>query len=257
MRCLNTIMMLCLSANFLMPRSWAVEPQLSFAPSVVEINPTIDETSSVFTVRATNVTNRTIDIKEFKGGCGCISFECAVQSLEPGDSTDVLVVFDFKDFTGPQKRTLSVITQSPSDSEVTKNSFSMKGEIPTALKFSKKAAIWLYGESPAAKELTVSVKDELTISDLTIEDLNINHFITVVQSPSQDGRSLLIRVTPTTTNIEEVSPVEKSNLQVPYVVKYKTNTGKERYERFWVLLAKKPEIKAAPGKSTAMTPEAP
>lgn len=224
----------------------SAEPHLAIEPSVVQMSPTIDETSFSFEVTGTNISDRTIDVVQYKGGCGCISFASTTRSLAPGGTMNVTVIFDFKDFIGPQKRTLSIMTASADGAEPVKNSFQLVGDIPTALQFSKKAAIWLYGEKVTTKEISIAVKPDYKISDLCIEDVKLNHFIEVDQSLSDDGRHLTVRVTPTTTNLDEVSPTEKANLQIPYVVKYKTQNGTVRYERFWVLLAKRPELKDDP-----------
>jgi hypothetical protein len=226
-----------------------VESPLLVTPAVTQMSPTIDQTTYAFVVSAKNTSNRTLDISEFKGGCGCITFSSNATTLAPGDSADISVVFDFRDFIGPQKRTLSIMTKSADDKEAVKNSFQLVGDIPSAIQFSKKAAIWLYGEKVSTKELAISVKPDYTISGLHVEDMKLNHFVTVEQALSDDGRLLTVRVTPTTTNIDDVSPTEKVNLQVPYVVKYNTQNGTTRYERFWVLLAKRPELKDAPAST--------
>lgn len=235
----------------------ASEP-LRFNPPVVEIRPTIDETSVSFPVQATNASPRTIDITEFRGGCGCITFTSPKRTLEPGASADVLVVFDFKDYVGAQKRTLSIMTTSADDPQPVKSGFQLVGTIPTAISFTKKAAIWLYGEPATAKEITVTANPEYVISELRVEDPKVNHFIGIEQTLSDDGRQLRVRVAPTTTSIEDVSPTARANLQVPYVVKYKTQKGTARYERFWALLVKRPEIKGAEGtEAKSPTPEQP
>lgn len=224
----------------------AAEPHLAIEPAVIQMSPTIDETNFSFEVTGTNISDRTIDIVRYKGGCGCISFASATTSLAPGETMNVAVIFDFKDFIGQQKRTLSIMTAAADSPEPVQNSFQLVGDIPTALQFSRKAAIWLYGEKVTTKEISVAVKPDYIISDLRIEDVQLNHFINVEQSLSEDGRHLSVRVTPTTTSLDEVSPTEKANLQIPYVVKYTTQNGTVRYERFWVLLAKRPELKENP-----------
>jgi hypothetical protein len=216
----------------------AIDISLQITPPVVQMNPDIDQTTFSFAVKAKNITNRTVDISEFKGGCGCIIFSSSASSLAPEETADISVVFDFKDFIGPQKRTLSIMTKTADAKDAVKNSFQLVGDIPSAIQFTKKAAIWLYGEKVPTKELTISVKPDYAVSGLHVEDVKLNHFVTVEQSLSDDGRLLTVRVTPTTT--------EKANLQVPYVVKHKTQNGTTRYERFWVLLAKRPELKDAP-----------
>jgi Protein of unknown function (DUF1573) len=240
---LSSFVFMLLSLTFIVSHANCSDPPLVFSPSSINIAPSLDDSQTEFIVRATNSTDRVLDIIEYKGGCGCIVFSANKRLLNPGESVDVNVVFDFKDYTGPQRRTLSIITKSASDGESVKSSFMLTGEIPSPLLFSNKAAIWLYGSEPQSKELSVQIKEGYKISDLKVEDLKVNHFINVEQRNTPDGRSLSVIVTPTTTKIEEVSPVEKANLQVPYVVKYKTMNGKERYERFWVLLAKKPTPK--------------
>ena len=217
------------------------DPQLEIAPAVMEIKPSIDDVVGSYQFHAKNINTKSIVIKEFKGGCGCMSFKSSLSVLEPGQSADVTVIFDFKDYTGPQQRNMALLTQSSDDHEPVKNAFQITGEIPSAIHFSKKAAVWLYGEKPITKNIEISVVSGYEITDLHVEDVNLNHFIRVEQVWSEEKKILQISIAPVTTDMNEVSPTEKQTLQIPYVIKYKTKAGVNKYERLWVLIAKRPQ----------------
>ena len=235
-----SLLRICVSFLFLAAATCA-DPQLKFTPEVMEIKPSIDDVVGSYLFQAKNINSKPIVIKEFKGGCGCLSFKSSLSVLEPGQSADVTVIFDFKDYTGPQKRNMTLLTQSSDDQEPVKNVFQITGEIPSAILFSKKAAIWLYGENPIAKNIEVSVVNGYEITDLHVEDVKLNRFILVEQVWNKDKKILQISIVPLTTDMNEISPTEKVNLQIPYVVKYKTKAGVDKYERLWVLVAKKPQ----------------
>ena len=217
---------------------------IKFDPPALTINPLIDDTSGIYLFRLTNISKDPQTIIEFKGGCSCVGHDLKVTELAPGASTDLTVTLDFEDSVGPLKRKIALMTKSNEDKvdkEPVRNEVVISGVIPTPLTFSQKSAIWMYGDEPIQKTVTVAVQPDVALHDLKVENPTANPFVTLITAPSTDGRGLVITVQPTSTDIAVVSPSERATVHVGYIVSYAFPSGKRRYEKLWVLLAKRPK----------------
>ena len=230
---------LCISILAQMPL-WAAQP-LQISPAELTITPAIEDTSGIYIFRVANNSQLSQTIAEFKGGCSCVGHGLKVTELAPGASTDLTVTLDFEDSVGPLKRKIALMTNSKDDKEPVRNEVVISGVIPTPLTFSQKSAIWMYGDEPIPKTVTVVVQPDVELHDLKVENPTVNPFITLTTAPSMDGRGLVITVQPTSTDIAVVSPSERATVHVGYIVSYAFPSGKRRYEKLWILLAKRPK----------------
>ena len=219
---------------------FAAQP-LQFSPPELAITPAIDDNSGIYIFRIANISQQPQTITEFKGGCSCFGHELKVTELAPGASTELTVTLDFEDSVGPLKRKIAVMTKSKEDKEPVRNEVVISGVIPTPLTFSQKSAIWMYGDEPIPKTVTVAVQPDVALHDLKVENPTANPFVTLTTAPSTDGRGLVITVQPTSTDIAVVSPSERATVHVGYIISYAFPSGKRRYEKLWVLLAKRPK----------------
>jgi Protein of unknown function (DUF1573) len=221
---------------------WGGDAQpLTFDPSPIVIKPTIDDVEGTYEVTVKNRSDQKQIITGFKGGCGCISHQMSVQSLEPGASAKMKISFVFGDSVGDQQRKMALLTMAQGKDTEARSEVMLTGIIPTPLTFTTRAAIWFYQSPPVTKTIKIEINPLAKISNLTVETPDSCKFIEVQSERSADGASLLVRLTPRTTNIEEVSPVAKAELKHAYVVSYQLPSGVRRYEKIFVLLAVKPK----------------
>jgi hypothetical protein len=60
----------------------------------------------------TNKTNRKLEIDYVKTSCGCTSAKCSTYSLEPGDSTNLTVVFQPRSTTAPSVQSATIVCKN-------------------------------------------------------------------------------------------------------------------------------------------------
>jgi len=71
------------------------------------------------TVVIRNIGGAALDLLNIETTCGCTAAKPEVDQLEPGQSTELVVTFDSKNFTGPQHKSVRIHSNDPAESIVT------------------------------------------------------------------------------------------------------------------------------------------
>ena len=198
------------------------------------------DAKGIYVVTVSNVSGKAQRIVSLKGGSGDITHTLKAEELAPGAKTELTLEFTFGDLVGPVERKLGLMTQAEGASEPVRNEIVLKGEIPTPLQFSTKALIWIEGEPPTAKELTIAVAAGSKVEQVLVEAPDANLLVQVTTAKGPGGRGLVVTAKPSTTDLTVIDPQQRASQHLRYSVSYSLPGGVQRKETFTVLLAKRP-----------------
>ncbi len=100
-----------------------------------------------------NTGNDPVELLSMRPSCSCISAHPEKRRYLPGESGILKVVFDLGNRTGPQKKSVKIIT---SDNPAQNQILYLKIDIPEAYLFSTKRLTWESGQKKPTKTVTLT-----------------------------------------------------------------------------------------------------
>jgi hypothetical protein len=86
---------------------------LKLEPGSIDLGRMKQMESRTVTVKVTNVGAGLLVIEDVRADCGCTVPELKVKSLKAGESTDMTIHFDSKQFNGPQHKLIKITSNDP------------------------------------------------------------------------------------------------------------------------------------------------
>ncbi len=108
-----------------------------------------------------NTGTEPVEFLSMRPSCGCISIHPEKKRYLPGENGTLKVVFDLNNRTGPQKKSVKIIT---SDNPAQNQTLLLKIDIPEAYLFSTKRLLWEPGPKKPTQTVTLTNVSSSAIS---------------------------------------------------------------------------------------------
>ena len=165
--------------------SWETQEQTFHAKA--------SEKQVVAKYRFTNTGTAPVKIENVKTSCGCTTAGLKKTEYAPGESGEIEAKFDFGGRTGKQEKGIAV---SISD-EPLPTILRLLVDIEEPVKLQPQFVIWKVGDKPNAQIIRLTVADDVPAKVLSVE--SDNPMIKAELTPSQNGKSYEVQVTPSDT----------------------------------------------------------
>jgi hypothetical protein len=116
----------------------------------LEAEPLREKIEAVF--RFTNTGDKTVTISDTHASCGCTVPVLEKREYAPGEHGEIRVVYTYGEVTGPQQKTLTVLTAEP---DAQTHVLTLDVNIPALWEVQPKFVKWERGEEPAAKSVRI------------------------------------------------------------------------------------------------------
>jgi hypothetical protein len=182
-----------LLALLLLP-TWSAFAGLTWTNTEVkpEVKATDETVTGEFVFK--NETTKSITIKETKSSCGCTTAKLEKMTYAPGESGKITALFDIGGRTGPQQKTITVVTDE-ADAKPTVLALSV--DIPDPVQTSAALLTWKKGEKPGEQIFTVKAADGFKVNVTDIRTSNTS--FTAKLESGKEGSTYNISVTPAQT----------------------------------------------------------
>lgn len=161
---------------------------LTFPQTEIALQAAVDDTQARVSYAFTNEGDQTVVIEKMESTCGCTTPALKDKEIEPGESGEITVVFDFGSRRGSQHKTVTVHTSDGT------HRLQLRVEIPEAITISPRVLRWsLEGDrQPQAIRCTLLDATKQQFGDIRIQG---EGFTLEVREPETGVRELV--VTPT------------------------------------------------------------
>ncbi|MEZ5276606.1 MAG: DUF1573 domain-containing protein [Opitutaceae bacterium] len=159
----------------------------------VEAAPEQESFEGVFAF--TNTGDKTVTIDSVRSSCGCTVPALTKHEYAPGESGEIKAVFTFGTRTGPQRKTIAVMTDEQGAERV---DLVLEVSIPSLIEVNPFFVFWRKGDSPIeAKTIEVRVSDPTLIAPVSVESPS-ESFATELR-PTDDPAVFQLAITPLST----------------------------------------------------------
>lgn len=142
-----------------------------------------------------NETGKPITITETKTSCGCTTAKLDKKTYAPGESGQIVALFDIGNRVGAQQKTITVTTDDPKEKPV---ELELNVEIPDPVATSAALLRWNVGEKPSEQIFSVKANEGFQIH---VKDIRCsNAFFSAKLDTAKDGSTYQIAVTPVKTD---------------------------------------------------------
>ncbi|HEY0790869.1 MAG TPA: DUF1573 domain-containing protein [Chthoniobacterales bacterium] len=121
------------------------------------------------TYRFTNTGAYPVTIDEVQPSCGCTTVRLAKKEYVPGESGEMAARFDFAGRTGPQEKSILVVTKDTINQPVI---LKLLVTIPGAVKIEPEVVFWRVDEEPKPKVIRVTVTEGFPANIVSITSNN-------------------------------------------------------------------------------------
>jgi len=143
--------------------------------------------------RFTNTGNAPVKIENVKTSCGCTTAGLKKTEYAPGESGVIEAKFAFGGRTGKQEKGIAVSIAG----EPLPTILRLLVDIEEPVKLQPQFVIWKVGDKPNAQIIRLTVADDVPAKVLSVE--SDNPLIKAELTPSQNGKSYEVQVTPSDT----------------------------------------------------------
>lgn len=153
----NTVMFMHLARIIpaaLLLASASLHASLHWERTHLSVKPPADGGEVVGVFPFTNQGETSISLTNTMSSCGCTVAELSKRIYAPGESGEILVVFKPGDRTGPQRNTVTVTTDDPSQPQVR---LVLETDIPVPASLQPRIQLWRLGSEPEWKESKISL----------------------------------------------------------------------------------------------------
>ncbi|MBI5770478.1 MAG: DUF1573 domain-containing protein [Verrucomicrobia bacterium] len=137
---------------------------LTWDTTTVERVAKVGEDAVRLTFAFSNPGPRAITIVDLKPSCGCTVAVLDQRTYGPGEKGALPVVFDTRDFSGVQEKTIEVFT----DDAPKPTTLTLRVTIPPWIEVAPRLLWWTVGENAAAKAALVTVHPEAKIKTASV-----------------------------------------------------------------------------------------
>ncbi len=235
---INRLLAFIISLTLALGTSLGFGAELTFAQTTVSFNAPIEANGQDVTFSFRNESDETFTISDISNGCGCVTSTLIKRAYAPGESGELQVHIDFQNRTGSIKKTIRLNVRGSKTNTNVEVPLKMEGVAQTPLTLSDLTVSWAVGEAKNTKEIIVRIKDGQQISDLLIDNSQLNTLFHLESSPLTEG-GCLIRVTPILPNSETITLVNGREMQQMYLLRYlHVPTKTIKRERFYAIVYK-------------------
>jgi hypothetical protein len=103
----------------LTPEQKANAPKIKFESSNYNYNSVAESTLVTYDYKFTNMGKSDLKIRKVNITCDCLKVTPKIQTIKPGETSSINVVFNTKGYKGPQTKTVTVITNDPASPQIT------------------------------------------------------------------------------------------------------------------------------------------
>ncbi|WOO41644.1 DUF1573 domain-containing protein [Rubellicoccus peritrichatus] len=163
-----------------------------------------------------NTGDNAIEILTTRSSCGCTIPEMAKQVYAPGESGELKAVFTIGNRTGPQRKTITVTTNSP-EQRVTR--LVLSTDIPEVANIRPKMLLWRKGSEPEWKEAIIrtDVENQISVPEFEGDKKKLPAY---ELKPTETAGEYKLLIKPDTTT-------ERHQVQFPVIVELPDGTNKE------------------------------
>ena len=143
----------------------------------------------------TNGSSKPITVIETKTSCGCTTAKLDKKTYAPGESGQIVALFDIGSRVGAQQKVITVTTDDAKEKSV---ELELNVDIPDPVATSAALLRWNIGDKPTEQIFTVKATDGYQIH---VKDIRVsNAFFTARLDTAKDGVAYQIAVTPVKTD---------------------------------------------------------
>jgi hypothetical protein len=143
--------------------------------------------------RFTNTGTYPVTINEVQPSCGCTTVQLPKKEYVPGESGELAARFDFAGRTGPQGKSIVVVTKDTINQPII---LKLLVTIPEAVKIEPEVVFWRVGEEPKPKVIRVTVAEGFPAKIVSITSNNPE--MRVGLKEVTPGKEVEVAVTPHT-----------------------------------------------------------
>jgi hypothetical protein len=172
----------------------AVQAQLAWEKTEIELHPKIGDKEAVAQFRYENKGTKPINFKNVRSSCGCTVASLKKNDVAPGEKGEITATFNIGNRTGTQQKAVMVETDDPEHPSL---NLQMRIVIPQEVEVQPSFVFWQSGEAPKPKTITVKAGEGIAVTKLDVTSSSPD-FTTQVKNGSRAGE-FVISVTPKDT----------------------------------------------------------
>ena len=187
-------LMLSLFATLAFIAAPPASAELSWAQKTVELK--ADARSLVLEAHFhfTNAGTGPVEIRNVESSCGCTTAALEKRTYQPGEKGEIVAKYTAGAHTGRQEKTLLVQT----DDGRAPTTLTLVVHIPEILRVAPTTATWTHNEATTPKHITLELKQEGSIDEISVESSSPR--ITAQVVPVAKGQKYDLIVSPETTD---------------------------------------------------------
>lgn len=187
---------------------------------VVELHPPVSAETTVAHFKYKNTGDKPVKITVVRPSCGCTTAQPPAEAIAPGAGGEINATFHIGDRSGPQTKTVRVLTDAPDDQGVI---LTLHADVPKVLEVKPSFLFWPKTEALGPKKIEVELGGDYPVSKLDVTSTDPDVKTAVKSLPGKKGFE--ITVTPPAGNrpinaslkIDPHFPKEKPKLYSAYV----------------------------------------
>jgi hypothetical protein len=158
---------------------------------LVELHPTITDTTAVAHFKYTNKGDKPVKILTVRPSCGCTTAAPPAEPVAPGAGGEIVATFTIGDRTGLQTKTIHVTTDA---TESPDSVLTLRATVPQLLELKPTFLVWTRQEPVGPKTIHAKVGGDFPVTklDVTCTDPDV----TAVAKPLPNEKAFEITVTP-------------------------------------------------------------
>ncbi|MDB6147406.1 MAG: hypothetical protein JWO45_1070 [Spartobacteria bacterium] len=161
----------------------ALQAQLKWEQTTVEVAPPIGAKEAVGHFKYENTGDKPVHFKSVKTSCGCTVAQSQKDQVAPGEKGEITATLKVGDRTGPQVKTVTVETDDTAKAVMV---LTLKANIAQVLDLQPNFVYWQVGEDAKPKTIAARAGKDIPIKNLEVVSANPD-FLVEVQKGSAAG----------------------------------------------------------------------
>ncbi|MGH8163566.1 MAG: DUF1573 domain-containing protein [Rhodanobacteraceae bacterium] len=187
---------------------------------LVELHPAVSAETAVAHFKYKNTGDKPVKITVVRPSCGCTTAQPPADPIAPGASGEIAATFHIGDRSGPQSKTVRVLTDAPNDQGVV---LTLHADVPKVLEVKPSFLFWPRTEALGPKTIEVDLGGDFPVNKIDVTPTDPDVKTSVKSLPGK--KAFEITVTPPAGNrpinaslkIDPHFPKEKPKIYSAYV----------------------------------------
>ncbi|MGH7936805.1 MAG: DUF1573 domain-containing protein, partial [Chthoniobacterales bacterium] len=186
---------LFLVASVMLSLAAPLRASLVWENPVVDLHPPVSAETAVAHFKYKNTGDKPVKITVVRPSCGCTTAQPPADAIAPGAGGEIDATFHIGDRSGPQTKTVRVLTDTPDDQGVI---LTLHADVPKVLEVKPSFLFWPKTEALGPKTIEVDLGGDFPVNKIDVSSTDPAVKTTVKSLPEK--KAFEITVTPPAGN---------------------------------------------------------